>query len=104
MNISIHIETFSLEEAGLFLGMNTEVVRRKAVTGEIPGAKTGKGWRFLNIDLVDFLRSQYPVKRQEPQSAIEKEIKQCHSQNAVTHGTSISSRRTENEYDKVLGL
>jgi excisionase family DNA binding protein len=104
MNISIHIETFSLDEAAAFLGMNAEVVRRRAASGEIPGAKTGKGWRFLNIDLVDFLRSQYPVKRQEPQSAIEKEKTQCHSSNAVTHGTSISSHRTENEYDKVLGL
>ena len=105
MNFMVNVETFNLEEAAMFLRLNSEVLRRKVLAGEIPGAKTGKGWLFVNIDLVNWLRTQYPDKRQEPQGAEDdKEKPSCHSSNAATSGTFTSSRRTENEYEKALGL
>jgi hypothetical protein len=32
--------------------------------GGIPGAKIGRCWVFIDADLADFIRSQYPVRRQ----------------------------------------
>jgi excisionase family DNA binding protein len=49
--------TFLLKEAAAFLHMSPEVLRRKATTGEIPGAKPGKCWVFLKSDLVEYLHS-----------------------------------------------
>ena len=102
MDLTVHIETFDLEGAAGFLHMNPEVVRRKVVGGEIPAAKTGKGWVFVNVDLVAYIRSRYPDKRQTPQGSENEEESKCHSENAAASGTSISSRRTEREYEKAL--
>lgn len=53
--------TLSLTEEARFLKLSPEALRRKAKTGEIPGAKAGKCWCFLEDDLVTFLRSRYAV-------------------------------------------
>ena len=44
--------------------MHPEEVRTRAKRGLIPGAKTGRRWVFIEIDLVEFVRSLYPVRRQ----------------------------------------
>lgn len=105
MNLSIKIETFDLTEAATFLRMNSEILRRKAFSGEIPGTKSGKGWVFLNIDLVAYLRSKYPPNKQDLQSAEgkEKEV-QWDSKKEVVSGTSTLSSQTDEEYEKALGL
>ena len=105
MDLYIQIETFNLSKAANFLGINQEVLRRKTASGEIPGVKIGKRWVFLNIDLVDWLKTQYPGSQQEPQGANDKEKnKSCHSKNVDTSGTFTSTRQTDEEYGKVLGL
>jgi len=53
-------KTLSLIQAADFLGINKETLRRRAKHDEIPGAKVGKCWRFLEEDLVSYLRSLYP--------------------------------------------
>jgi len=58
------LRTLTLEEAANFLHMHPEEVRTRAKRGLLPGAKTGRRWVFLEIDLVEFLRSRYPVRRQ----------------------------------------
>ena len=58
------LRTFTLEEAAIFLHMHPEEVRTRAKRGLLPGAKTGRRWIFLEIDLVEFVRSLYSVRRQ----------------------------------------
>jgi hypothetical protein len=58
------VKTLDLDEAAEFLHMHHEDVRSRTKRGLIPGAKAGRRWVFLEIDLADFLRSLYPVRRQ----------------------------------------
>jgi excisionase family DNA binding protein len=51
--------SLDLEEAAAFLGLHPDTLRERAAAGTIPGAKIGKEWRFLDIDLADYLRGQY---------------------------------------------
>ena len=64
------VRTLSLDEAAAFLHMHPEEVRTRAKRGLIPGAKAGRRWIFLEIDLVEFVRSLYPVRRQALQVTI----------------------------------
>jgi Helix-turn-helix domain len=59
------VRTLSLDEAAAFLHMHPEEVRTRAKRGLIPGAKAGRRWIFLEIDLVEFVRSLYPDALQE---------------------------------------
>ena len=63
-----HMKTFDLNEAAAFLRMHPETLRRRAVAGEIPGARASKAWVFLDEDLAMWLRSQYanPARAAEP--------------------------------------
>jgi hypothetical protein len=76
------MRTLNLQEAAALLHMNPEHLRRKAVSGEIPGAKPGKCWVFLDEDLAEYLRGLYAHHRQTPQ--VEHEVnKSWHSTNAA---------------------
>ena len=48
--------TLSLNEAAAFLHMHPEEVRTRAKRGLIPGAKAGRCWIFLEVDLAEFVR------------------------------------------------
>ena len=54
------MSTFTLQQAAAFLKIHPVTLQEKARAGEIPGAKIGKCWVFLEIDLVEHIRSQYP--------------------------------------------
>lgn len=49
-------EVLNAEEAAEFLGVNPYTVRQKARSGEMPGRKVGKEWRFSRQALLDWLR------------------------------------------------
>ena len=53
------MKTLTLIEAAGFLKMHPEEVRRRAKLGRIPGAKSGRAWVFIDVDLADYLRSLY---------------------------------------------
>ena len=96
--------TLTLLEAAKFLKMHPEELRRRAKAGIIPGAKAGRAWVFIDIDLAEWLRSLYAVPRQALQVALRKEIDPCHSINAVAPGGSTLSFPMANEYADLLGL
>lgn len=98
------MKTFTLQEAADFLKMHPEEVRRRAKIGIVPGAKAGKCWVFLEVDLADYLRSLYAQTRQALRVTDRKEINLCHSLNAVTSGGSTSQHPTGSEYAILLGL
>jgi hypothetical protein len=58
------MKTLNLREAAAFLHMHPEELRTRAKRGIIPGAKIGRCWVFIDTDLAEFIRSQYPVRRQ----------------------------------------
>ncbi len=56
--------------------MHPEEVRIRVKRGLLPGAKAGRRWIFLEIDLVEFVRSLYPVRRQALQVTSQEAV--CH--------------------------
>jgi len=48
-----HAASLDLTEAAAFLGLHPDTLRERAAEGKIPGAKLGKEWRFLDVDLAD---------------------------------------------------
>lgn len=56
------IASLNLKEAAALLGIHHHTLQARARAGQIPGAKIGKQWRFLEEDLLEYLRSQYPPR------------------------------------------
>jgi hypothetical protein len=53
------MKTLNLNEAAAFLHLHPHTLEAKARAGDVPGAKPGKCWVFLDVDLADWLRAQY---------------------------------------------
>lgn len=53
------MHTLDLKQAAAFLKMHPVTLQGKAKSGEIPGAKPGKSWVFIDEDLAQYIRSQY---------------------------------------------
>src|SRR5690349_12492531 len=98
------MRTFGLIEASEFLKMHPEEVRRRARLGQLPGAKAGKRWVFIEDDLAAYLRSLYAPLRQALRVTLRKEVEDCHSTNAVARGGFDSPLRAASELDALLGL
>lgn len=95
------MKTLVLEEAAQFLHMHPITLLRKANSGEIPGAKIGKRWIFLEVDLVDYVRAQYSSRVMQ---GAHEEVT-CRSTNAKILLSGGSSYITaEKSYNEALGL
>ncbi|ASV97581.1 helix-turn-helix domain-containing protein [Paraburkholderia aromaticivorans] len=97
------METFTLQQAAEFLKIHPVTLLEKAKTGAVPGAKIGKRWVFLKIDLIEHIRSQYTRRALQGDTA-RNDI--CHSSNARTPpiGGSSSRHAVDRQYSEVLGL
>ena len=82
------MDTLNLKQAAEFLHIHWVTLTLKARAGSIPGAKIGRRWVFLKIDLEEHIRSQYPRRVLQGD---QREKKLCHSINAITHHTGGSS-------------
>jgi len=94
----------TLPEAAEFLKMHPEEVRRRTKAGLIPGAKAGRAWVFLEVDLADWLRSLYCPSLPFSRITLKNEVEKCHSINAERSGGSMLLHPAENEYASLLGL
>ena len=95
--------TLTLTDAAKLLKMHPESLRRRAIAGDIPSAKPGKSWVFIEADLVEWLRSQYRGPRQASKG---EGVSLCHFHDAgrkVSGGFGLPPP-VENEYSRVLGL
>ena len=97
------MKTFNLLEAADFLKMNPETVRRLAATRQIPGAKPGKCWCFLEEDLAEYLRSLYCMPCKASQGVQTERRTVWHSAKETTPG-GFDLPIKEREYRKALGL
>ena len=99
------MNTLDLQQAAAFLKMHPEEVRRRARSGQLPGAKAGKRWVFIDTDLADYLRSFYAGYRQALRVTLRKGVTDaCHSTNAVERGGLDSPLRAASELDALLAL
>ena len=51
--------TLDLKGAAALLHIHPETLRQRARTGEIPGAKLGRSWVFIEEDLLEYIRDRY---------------------------------------------
>jgi hypothetical protein len=97
------MQTFNLKQAAKFLNMHEKTLQSKAKAGEVPGAKPGKCWVFIDIDLANWLRGQYNVTGEQDASSNEKEKQPC-SLKEKAHPISTSNLRlVEKQYTDLLG-
>ncbi|MHB1099466.1 MAG: helix-turn-helix domain-containing protein [Burkholderiales bacterium] len=96
------MKTLDLHAAAELLRIHPVTLRDKARLGEIPGAKIGKCWVFVDVDLIDYIRAQYPSRVMQGDT---KEKTLCHSTNAKTRPSGGSrSASTDRLYKEALGL
>lgn len=87
------MRTLDLIEAAQFLRLHPHTLEAKARAGEVPGAKPGKCWVFLDVDLAEWLRSKYKTNSLESPS--------CPSENAEKFGIA-NGRSAASELQKRL--
>lgn len=99
------MKTLDLQQAAEFLKLHPQTLRKKVQAGDVPGAKPGKCWVFLEADLADYLRSRYRGSGQVSQGD-RKERPLCHSTDAQTqkNGGAASRHQTDRRYAALLGL
>ena len=96
------MNTLTLQQAAALLKIHRVTLLEKARAGDIPGAKIGKCWVFVDVDLVEHIRSQYPRRVLQSER---KELEPCHSTGAPIHRIGGSRSATaEEQYSAALGL
>lgn len=99
---SLPPRTLNILKALSFLGAHKETVRHLAARGEVAAVKVGRSWRFIEQDLVTYIRSKYS-RSDASQGVTARRNNQRHSSKEVRFGGSISATK-EIEYEKLLGL
>ena len=96
------MKTFNIEEAANFLGAHKETVRRLVAMGKMPGVKVGRGWIFIEQDLVIYMRSKY-ARGVTLQDTVHRRNEQWRFTKGAQLGGSASPIM-DKEYKKALGL
>jgi excisionase family DNA binding protein len=73
MITTAQVSSLNIDEAAEFLGMCKETLYGLASSGEVPGIKKGKEWRFLDIQLIDYIIREQTKGKET-----------CHSSNVMT--------------------
>jgi Helix-turn-helix domain len=95
------IKTLDLKEAADFLKIHPVTLSEKAKSGEIKGAKIGKRWVFIEVDLADHIRAQYQVRALQG----DRKVETCHFTNAKTRPSGgLKLPSVDESYRKLLGL
>ncbi|MGQ3892005.1 helix-turn-helix domain-containing protein [Legionella sp. CNM-4043-24] len=95
-------KTLNILGAAQLLGAHKETIRRMAVSGALPSVKIGRGWRFIEQDLVLYMRSRYS-DRVTSQGAVTRSEKQWRFTKETRFGGSASPIM-DKEYNEALGL
>jgi hypothetical protein len=64
------MKTLDIDECAEFLKINRIAASEMAATGNLPGARIGSAWVFLEDDLVDYLRTLIRHQRRDRQAAV----------------------------------
>lgn len=66
------MKTFDIDQCAEFLKVDRNTALKLAGRGELPGAKIGRAWVFLEDDLAEYLRTQ--VRMQMRRRQVESEV------------------------------
>jgi hypothetical protein len=96
------METLDLKQAADYLKMHWQTLREQAKSGQVPGAKIGKQWVFIQDDLVTHIRSKYASARSRSQvQRIGESL--CYTSDQALSSTGVDSRhQTDKEYSNLL--
>jgi len=83
------MNTYDIAEAADFLKVDRTTVLELAGLGELPGAKVGRAWVFMESDLVEYLRDRVRRQTNERREATALRANAC----ATTGRSSINGRR-----------
>jgi excisionase family DNA binding protein len=90
----------TLRGAAAFLKVHPNTIRTQVRRGLLPGAKVGRDWRFLEADLIAWMRLGYPQpggRRSRVQ-----EVSRCPSDGAEDFIASTSQSAAERALDALL--
>ncbi|MBA2657317.1 MAG: helix-turn-helix domain-containing protein [Tatlockia sp.] len=97
-------KTLNLHEASQLLGAHIETIRRMAASMVLPAVKIGRSWRFIEQDLINYMRAQYSNSFSELSvNRNSKRSQKWPSQKEITSG-GLTSHTKEKEYVKALEL
>ena len=102
MTTETNMKTLNITQAAELLGAHKETVRRLVVIGKIPAVKIGRGWRFIEQDLVIYMRSKY-AGGVTSQGAVSRRNKQWRFTKETRYG-GLASPIMDKEYSEALGL
>lgn len=85
------MKTYDIAEAADFLKVDRTTALDLAGAGELPGAKVGRAWVFLESDLIDYLRDK--VRRQTTERREETALRQRKSKEPLTFTARPLTRR-----------
>jgi excisionase family DNA binding protein len=98
-----------LQQAAVLLKLPPETLRRKALSGEVPGRKVGKKWLFVEEHLGDFISRRRPAAPPVLQLingglSTPGKLSLCQSTKEKISGGYNLPWQTEREYKNLLGL
>ncbi|WP_218814707.1 helix-turn-helix domain-containing protein [Rickettsiella endosymbiont of Dermanyssus gallinae] len=97
------MKTFNLEEAAQFLKMSPGGLRRLAASKKIPAAKPGRGWCFLEEDLVNYVRSLYDQPCNQISQGVSNNRRETWHSTRETEFGGLTLLTMEKEYNELLG-
>jgi hypothetical protein len=92
------MKTLNLKEAAELLHIHPITLQKRAAAGEIPGSKIGRAWVFVDVDLIDYIRSQYTSTRQDAG----REDAKCFSIERVVPFGTTNLQSSEKRYNELL--
>ncbi|MHB1678735.1 MAG: helix-turn-helix domain-containing protein [Sulfuriferula sp.] len=91
------MKTLNLEQAAELLMASPDTVRDLIRSDGLPATKVGRAWVFVDVDLIDWLRSRYPFTK--------KESKECPSTSVRARPAGgANSSSMDGSYGKALVL
>jgi len=94
------MNTLDLKQASTLLNMHPMTLRRLAANGQVPAARAGRAWIFIEDDLLNWIRSQYPAEARAAGSTGENPCPSTDVQKNPTPTTGVDSQvLTESRFD-----
>jgi excisionase family DNA binding protein len=95
------MQTLTLDQAAKLLKLHPQTLLQRARNGDIPAAKLGKCWVFIEQDLIQWIRLQYT----RPQQDVGQGGTKCSLKEKTANTGGIDSRLpTEQQYANLLKL
>jgi hypothetical protein len=97
------MKTLDINECAEFFKIDPTTATKMAARGEIPGAKIGRAWVFLQDDLVEYLRQQVRIQSRlkETEAKVDDQIEASKSRNPVMALATLPHRRNKKPDNKL---